>query len=203
MLAILQGIFAVAYPVAVYVGVVRFSARAVGALLLLLLLPSMLLRLWSVPRRRAWDVLKLPLTIACLVALSAALDDHRFMLALPVLINLALLVGFGRSLRTTPMVERFARLRESSLSEAQVRYCRSVTLVWCAFFAINGAVCAALACFAPLATWAIYTSGVAYALIGLLGTAEYIVRKARFRKYGNGLHDRLLAQLFPPRKEAS
>jgi len=37
-------------------------------------------------------------------------------------------------------------------------------------------------------------------LIGTLGALEYVYRKYRFREYGAGLHDRLLARLFPPRQ---
>jgi hypothetical protein len=44
----------------------------------------------------------------------------------------------------------------------------------------------------------LYTGLIAYVLIGILGASEYVVRKARFREYGNGLHDRLLARVFPP-----
>ena len=199
--AVVQGALTVTYPVAVYFGLVHFNARTVGGLLLVLLLPSVGLKLAAVPRSQAWDVLKLPLVILSLVALSAVLNDPRFMLALPVLINLTLLAGFARSLGGTPMIERFARLRQPQLSPGQVRHCRQVTLVWCGFFALNAAVTACLAWFASVSAWAIYTGGVAYGLIGLLGTAEYIVRKYRFRDYGSGPHDRLLAQLFPPRKE--
>jgi uncharacterized membrane protein len=198
VLAVSNAILVAGYPAAVYFGLLHLSARGVGLLLLALLLPGLLYRLRNVPRTELWGVLKLPLGVASLVLLAALFDDRRFVLALPVLINLVLLAGFAGSLRGTPMIERFARLQKAELSQEQVRYCRRVTHVWCAFFALNAGVSLLLACFASLAQWALYTGVIAYMLIGLLGGSEYVVRKARFREYGDGLLDRLLSRVFPP-----
>ena len=94
---------------------------------------------------------------ACLLAGGALLGsavsgDHRFLLATPVLINAGLFITFAGSLRTdTPLIERFARMQVSDLSAEELRYCRSVTQVWSAFFVLNGGTALALALFAPLA----------------------------------------------------
>lgn len=198
VLSVANAVLIAGYPAAVYFGLLHLSARSVGLLLLCLLLPSLFYRLRSAQPGQLWAVLKLPLAIVALVGLAALFDDRRFVLALPVLINLLLLAGFAGSLRTTPMVERFARLQKPELSPAQVGYCRRVTQVWCCFFAGNALLSLLLACFASLRAWALYTGLIAYILIGALGASEYVVRKARFREYGSGLHDRLLARLFPP-----
>lgn len=196
--AVLNGLLVAGYPIAVYVGLTRFSARGVGLLLALLLAPSIVHKLRRARREDLWAVARLPLTILSLLALATILDDARFVFALPVLINLALLAQFAGSLRGTPLVERFARMQQPSLSPAQVVYCRRVTLVWCAFFVLNASISGALALFAPLAAWTLYNGLIAYVLLGLVGGVEYVVRKFRFREYGSGLHDRLLARLFPP-----
>lgn len=198
MLAVANAILIAGYPAAVYFGLLHLSARSVGALLLALLLPGLVYRLRSAPPGQLWSVLKLPLAVLALVALTALFDDRRFVLALPVLINLLLLAGFASSLRATPMIERFARLQKAELSPEQVRYCRRVTQVWCGFFAANAALSLSLAVFASLKVWALYNGLIAYMLIGTLGASEYVIRKARFREYGSGLHDRLLARFFPP-----
>jgi uncharacterized membrane protein len=198
VLAVANAILIAGYPAAVYFGLLHLSARSVGLLLLGLLLPGLVYRLRSAPVGQLWAVAKLPTAVFALVFLAALFDDRRFVLALPVLINLLLLGGFVSSLRSTPMIERFARLQKAELSDAQVHYCRRVTHVWCVFFACNAALSLLLACFASVATWALYTGLIAYVLIGALGVSEYVVRKARFREYGSGLHDRLLARLFPP-----
>ncbi|HEX5660235.1 MAG TPA: hypothetical protein VFX59_23735 [Polyangiales bacterium] len=197
-LAVLNGILVAAYPIAVYVGLTRFNARGVGLLLLGLLLPGMLLKLRDARREDLLVVLRLPLSICALLGLAALLNDARFVFALPVLINLALLAQFASSLRGTPLVERFARMQNPALSPAQVAYCRSVTKVWCVFFVLNASLSGALAIWAPLSWWTLYNGLLAYLWMGLLGAGEYLVRKFRFREYGSGLHDRVIARVFPP-----
>ncbi len=198
LFAVLNGLLVASYPIAVYVGLTRFSARGLGFLLAGLLLPGLIAKLWRAPREELWIVLRLPLSVLALLAAAALFDDARFVFALPVLINLVLLAQFGGSLRGTPLVERFARLQKASLSPVQVAYCRAVTKVWCGFFALNALTSAALALWAPLWLWTLYNGMLAYVLIGILATGEYVLRKFRFREYGAGLHDRLLARLFPP-----
>ena len=198
LLIVVRTALMVAYPVAVYVGLTRFSARAVGLLLLVLLLPSLVRTLLSAPRGELRGVLPVPLITLGLITLSATLNDQRFILALPVLISLTFLYGFTSSLRGVPMVERFARLQDGDLSPEKVRYCRSVTKVWSVFFAINAAIAATLALLAPLSAWALYCGLIAYILIGTLAGTEYTIRKYRFRDYSDRFHDRLLSRLFPP-----
>lgn len=203
LFAVLNGLLVAAYPVAVYVGLTRFSARGVGLLLALLLLPGLLHKLRRARREDLLVAARVPASVLALLALAALLDDARFMFALPVLINLTLLAQFAGSLRGVPMVERFARMQQPELTPAQVRYCRSVTCVWCVFFLLNALTSALLARFGSLSSWALYNGLIAYVLIALLATCEYVVRKFRFREYGAGLHDRLLARLFPPHSEVS
>lgn len=189
------------YPLAVYVGLTRYSMRDASLVLGALVLVGVLLRLPGRSRRALLPVLALPLSILGLIGTSVLLDDPRFVLALPVLINLALLAQFALSLRGVPLVERFARLTETSLSDAQIAYCRTVTKVWCGFFVVNGATAGLLALMAPLAWWALYTGILSYVLMGTLFTIEYVVRKARFRIFGGHLLDRALARVFPPPAE--
>lgn len=202
LLAVFNTVLVAGYPLAVYYGLTRLSARGVGLLLLLLLVPGLLLKWRTARREDLLTVARVPLSVMALVGLGALLNDKRFVLALPVLINTVLLYTFASSLRATPMIERFARMQEPQLTPAQVGYCRTVTLVWCGFFVLNASVSALLALFAPVSTWALYTGLIAYVLIGVLGASEYVVRKYRFREYGAGLHDRLLAKVFPPSREA-
>jgi uncharacterized membrane protein len=202
--AILGALFVLGYPVAVYLGLPRLGTKSFGLGLAALLLVGLPFRLVGRKREHIVPILRIPLTVVCLLLLGALFDDRRFVLAMPVLTNVLLLVQFGSSLRTVPIAERFARAQEEHLSDAQVAYCRAVTVLWCGFFVGNGAVSALLALFAPLGWWTLYTGALGYVLIGLLATGEYIVRKHRFRKYGAHLVDRVLARVFPPpTREAS
>ena len=138
--------------------------------------------------------------MAVLLALTAILNDHRFLLATPVLINLGLLIAFAGSLHTDrPLVERFARLQVDDLSAAEVRYCRRVTIVWSLFFVLNGATAGLLAVAAPLSWWALYTGLIAYLLIGVVAASEYVIRKHNFGRYNGSPVDRLLRMVLPQR----
>ncbi len=196
--AALETAILVAFPLLVFAGVSRLGARTTALVLAALLLPG---AVRAARRRRGrLRALLLPLSTAVLLVLAAALDDGRFMLAYPVLVNAALLLQFGLSLRgERSLVETFALLSVPDLSPAERRYCRSVTMVWCAFFVLNGTAAALLAALAPRAWWAAYTGAIAYVLVGALFAAEYVVRKARFQRFGRGPVDRLLAPLLRSR----
>jgi uncharacterized membrane protein len=182
---------AVAYPLIVYFGLTRGSTRFAAWLLLALSLGHTLLRSFQL-RRLAWQsALPIPLCVAALLQ-----DERRYMLLLPVLINAGLFSVFFGSLRSSmPVVERFARMQVSDLTEAERGYCRSVTKLWSAFFVCNGATAALLAARASLDLWTLYTGLISYILIGLLGAGEYTVRKYRFGRFGDNLGDRLLRAL--------
>lgn len=201
--AALGVVAALAYPFALYVGVTRWGSRGVGFVALALVVPRAVVTLLRARREDALAALRIPLTIGALAGLSALVDDARFLLAMPVLVNVGLLVNFAASLRgDTPIVERFARMQVSALSDAERAWCRHVTVAWCVFFALNAAVAAALALAAPLVWWALYTGVVAYALVGVMFTVEYVLRSYRFRRYGAALPDRVMAALLPPRSTA-
>lgn len=195
--AALRGTFVAAYPLLVYVGVSRWSPRVLGLVLLAALLPGLVSKLRTADRAHLWPVLRVPLSIFALVGLGAALNEPRFFYALPVLVNLMLLANFAATLRgPVSMIERFARMQEPELPPGGEAYCRKVTIVWCWFFVANAAMSAALALWAPVAWWSLYVGGIAYLLIGVMFTVEYIVRKATFRRFSDALPDRLLRKVF-------
>ncbi|MFF7707616.1 hypothetical protein [Pseudomonas sp. NPDC007930] len=157
------------YPFAVHYGMGHFAPWQFAALLALL---------WAGRALAGGGQRWLAgLALAFCAALAWA-DDPRWLRAYPVLISAALLAVFGLSLvRGMPMVERLARLREPKLPPQAVRYTRRVTQVWCLFFLGNGLAAAALAAWAPLAWWTLYTGVIAYALMGLLFAGEWLLRQ--------------------------
>ncbi len=165
-----------------------------------LALARLALRVATTSRERLKSVLPVPLTVALLGALSWAVGDPRFVLATPALINAAMLVVFGSTLRgPESMVERFALLEVPDLSPAERAHCRATTAAWCALFVVNGLASAALAIHGDLRAWAVYTGPVSYGLMGALFTVEFVVRSYRFRRHGDGPLGRLMARVFPPR----
>lgn len=200
VLGALNAALVVVYPLAVYFGLVRFSARSLGLLLVALMLPGLVRRVLQ-RRARLESFGALPLLLVALVATGAVLDDPRLMLAYPTVVNLVLLSQFAWTLRGgMPMVERFARMEVDDLSPAEIVYCRRVTVIWIVFLAVNGLLSAGLAIWGTRGAWALYTGLISYLLIGVLFSIELTVRKYRFRRIGTGWVDRVFARLFPPKE---
>jgi uncharacterized membrane protein len=135
------------------------------------------------------------------LALLGLLDEERTLLFLPAATNVGLLGLFGSTLwGDMSFVERIARSRVPELPPEEARYCRRVTIVWCAFFVANGTFCAGLAVYGDHWLWAAYTGLVAYVLMGLLFAIEYLVRSKRFGRYEGSPVEPLLRVAFgPPR----
>jgi uncharacterized membrane protein len=199
-MAVVQFLLGIAYPALVYLALQvmapRWVAAAIAALLLLRLALVAPARLRGYARALRWPAL----AVAAALGLTAVWNHPLALLLTPALVNLALLVSFARSLgQPETLVESLARVQAGQLSDEEVRYCRSVTQVWCGFFLLNGGVCAGLALAAPLAVWALYTGVVAYLLIGALFATEFVYRHWRFRRYLGAPTDFLLRRIFPPR----
>jgi uncharacterized membrane protein len=203
VLTIVNGVLVLAYPVIVWIGLSQMGPRAVSAMVLALLVPMLAIRLRKADRATFWSIVRVPIAILALVVLGALTDDARFVLAMPVAINLVLLATFGETLRAgqTPIIERFARLVDEDLSEEKQAHCRRWTVRWCAFFVLNAATALLLGLFATTLVWAAYTGGIAYALMGVMFAGEYLSRKARFREDApRNAMDRLMARVFPPKR---
>lgn len=118
-----------------------------------------------------------------------AFNSKIFLKLYSVAISATLLCVFGSSLFFKPnIIFRFACLSDKTIKgssfENQVNeYCRKVTIIWCAFFIINGSISAftSLHDFGSDAMndkiWSVYNGGISYILMGLLFTVEFIVRK--------------------------
>jgi uncharacterized membrane protein len=192
---------ALLYPAIVYHALTRMGARELAFVLLPILVAVAIARIPRDRRARSLQALVTPAAMAVLIALTALLDDRRFLLAMPVLINAILLAGFaGSLLGEMPLVERFARMQVDDLTREEIEYCRHVTITWCVFFVCNGGVAGLLALLAPLSWWALYTGLLSYVLIGLLGATEYVIRKYRFGRYGTTPLDRVLRAVLQRRQ---
>lgn len=164
------------YPFVVFWGLQHWDAR----FLVLLLCVPLVLRL--VFRRAGDGALPLAATMTALAAVVWLTGRGDAVLYQPVAINLVLLTTFAATLKRPPsMIERFARLQEPDLPPEGVVYCRKVTVVWCAFFALNGALALFTAVYGNLELWTLYNGLISYGLIGLLFGLEWLVRR-RFKR---------------------
>ena len=172
--AIAGGVLAAAYPFAVYFGLDAIEPRTLALVVAI----AAGLRVLQVKRIfGAAEVATLGAT--ALLAAAIAWSNSEDLLELyPVVVSLGLLASFGLTLKRGPsMIERFARLREPDLGPAGVLYTRRVTMVWCAFFAINAAIAAWTALAASREAWLLYNGFVSYCLVGALFAGEWLVRK--------------------------
>ena len=112
----------------------------------------------------------------------------------PILIYAGLLITFALTLRAgqEPLIARFARMEQGSLTVELARYTRNLTWLWCAFFALTASLSLALAVWASLVLWSLFTHLVSYILLGVLLVGEYGYRRWRFPHY----HHASLWQMF-------
>ena len=190
------------YPFLVVAGLDVANARVVGAVLLGVAVVSAL-----ASGGHASDLVTLLVRrfgLFTLAAVAAAATNHPVALTLlPSLSSLWLLAMFAATLRREPtIVAQFATTMHDGFPDFLLPYCRKVTWLWCIFFAANAGVSAGLAVYAEPATWAWYTGFVAYVLMGLLATGEYVFHKSRFRFYEDGWADRIWKRLLPPEGSA-
>jgi len=160
------------YPFAVYFGMEHLSPRLFAALLGGLWLAR------AISQRGQPGSRWMAGAALAFCALLGLAGEPALLRWYPVLLNLMLLALFGLSLKFgPPLVERLARLQEPELPEHAVRYTRQVTVVWTGFFLANGLVVTVLTLWAPLGWWTLYTGLIAYALMGLLFAAEWLIRQ--------------------------
>lgn len=106
---------------------------------------------------------------------------------LPVLIQLMLMVFFGRTLlkdKGPPFIESFVRLEFPEFPPGISEYCHQLTVLWTGFFAFNALMCVGLALWGTDFWWTLYNGVFIYLMVGVLMIGEYIYRHFRFPDLG-------------------
>ena len=187
----------ITYPIIVYFGLEYFEARMIAFALIAIALARLFL-----VRRMKFLAAGMPQTYLIvaallLVGISAMASNSPILLQYyPVCLNALMLALFLFSLFRPPsIIEQIARMREPDLSPAAIPYTRKVTMVWCGFFALNGAMALYTVLDTNLDFWVIYNGVVSYCLMGLLFAGELIIRRyirrnaARHGGWGGGSDD--------------
>jgi uncharacterized membrane protein len=183
------------YPVLIYILLKYCSLRIAGLLLLIVLGVNYGQRMWNRP-----DTLKTVGVqaggIMILVLLGVIFNHDVYILQLPVFINLLLLATFVISLVRPPcVIERYANLVQDDFTVAERRYYRQVTIVWSVFFVVNSSITEWIIWHGNLELWTLYVGAIAYVLMGMLFTIEYLVRKLRFKRFENRFPDTILRKM--------
>lgn len=133
-------------------------------------------------RARAW--LMLLAAIVALGLLTQAGGGQYLLFIPPVLLPALGAWFFGRTLvaGSTPLVTRIASAsRNGNMPPELLTYTRQVTLLWTLVLGGMALFSAALALFAPLATWSLFTNFINYLIPAAVFPLEYLVRRLRFR----------------------
>lgn len=201
ILKVLSGLFLVASPWVLYWtlsrGDVQVASLALVGWVIVRTIPIVL----AAKREHVRAALTLPAIALVFATLGWLFDNGTWLMVLPAATQASFGLAFLRSLRTTPMIENFARMVKPALSEGEVAHCRAWTRVWGIYLIVVALFGLVLAACASLAVWTIYVGLVTYGLVGLLFAVEYVVRKYKFREYGRNPLDWLLSRLFPSRPE--
>ena len=124
-----------------------------------------------------------PLVLLAVGVLCLAVNSVIILRFYPLIMNIMFLAVFGSTFFSPPnMIFRFAVLQDKSikgsLGEKRIEaYCRKVTVVWCAFFLLNGSAAAWTIFFGTDKIWSIYNGGISYIIMGALFAGEFLVRK--------------------------
>ncbi|HEY0252137.1 MAG TPA: hypothetical protein VGC41_11460, partial [Kofleriaceae bacterium] len=152
-------------------------------------------------REHVRAALTLPAIAVVFAALGWVFDNGTWLMILPAATQASFGLAFLRSLKTTPMIENFARMVKPELSDGEVAHCRAWTRIWGLYLIAVAAFGLVLAAYASLKLWTIYVGLISYGLVGVLFAVEYVVRKYKFRDYGRNPLDWLLSKLFPSRTQ--
>lgn len=122
---------------------------------------------------------------------------------LPAVVHLAvarfLLASLGDE---RSLIEKAARLSHPLAPSFIASYCRKLTAVWGLLFAASAGLTAVLASGGDAELHRAWTGWMFWSLLAVFSAVEFLWRKARFRYFGKGPFDRLLARVFPPEKTA-
>lgn len=171
----ITGLF-LTYPYLVYKGI----ENGMGWLAPLVIAGVCMRRAWLAKQQQARMTNAL---IAVALLLGAYYLQTLTAKILPVLIQLMLMMLFGRTLlkdKEPSFIERIVRLQYPEFPPVVSQYCRALTQIWTAFFAGNALMCVMLAVWGSEFWWALYNGVIIYIMMAVLAMGEYCYRRIHF-----------------------
>jgi uncharacterized membrane protein len=199
VLSIISTLFVIASPFVLYWTLTHQSVGVAAITLVAWIVIRTIPILMAAKPEQRRAALQFPAIALGFALLGWASDNGTWLLILPAATQATFGLAFLRSLKSTPLIEHFARMVKSDLSGPERAHCRRWTAVWGYYLLVLAAFGLVLAKYASLAVWTIYVGVLTYVLVGVLFAIEYVVRKLQFRDYGRNPIDWLLGKLFPPR----
>jgi uncharacterized membrane protein len=124
--------------------------------------------------------------IALALFLSAQITA-RLAHSLPLLVNLALMIYFGRTLlpNQEPLITQFCRVEYGGrVPEAFVRYTRMLTLIWTVLFAVFAVECVVPLVMPSTLKWLVPLNLLNGGIVALFFLGEHVFRTWRFPSFG-------------------
>lgn len=181
---ILDAAVFVLYPLIVVLGMTYLGVRWT-ALIILVFLGRRIAVLALQNKEGTRILLYQVLAMAAIVGGAAASKSPFALRVAPFMISLTFIAVFATSLKTVPIIERFARLADPNLSAAEVRYCKKLTKAWMGVLFANSVLVFTAAFVEDKLIWTILVGPASYALLGSAFVVEYPYRKWRFRKFND------------------
>lgn len=105
----------------------------------------------------------------------------------PIVIPLALLIFFGRTLLAgrIPLITAISDAARGPLTPAMQKYTRLLTQLWCVIFLLLILWSIILACLQRPDLWSWFTNVINYGLVGAFFVIEFIVRKKLFPEHNH------------------
>ncbi len=177
-LAVIIALLIVCYPFIVYFGLGHFSVRYIAAGIAFIFLLRLVL-LKSASSVFSKSFLASVALVGIGISVIGVISNQAIIIKLyPFVMSFFLFCLFSYSLFYPPtIIERLARLTHQDLPKKAIEYVNKVTVVWCIFFTINGAIALWTALFASMKVWTFYNGFLSYILIGIIFVTEFIIRK--------------------------
>lgn len=187
---------ATVYPMAAERWLATSGVRPVAGVLLGVGLASLLL--WRGVVKETPAPWALRLGLLSLPALALLTDDALYLRLVPVAIQFLIGAYFLLSLRGgSSILQETAKRIHPYAPDFIGPYCRKVTVVFAAFFALQGLAVAWIAFDPPTEGWGFASGILAWAPVMAATVVEWGVRKSHFRYYGTGPIDRVLSKWLP------
>ncbi len=198
---VLDAVVLLLYPVIVLGGLAYLGVRWTALILLLLTGRRFVVSLLSDRSTSRIMIVQAALVVA-IIGGAAALGSERALRFAPFAVSLTFIALFALSLRTTPIIERFARLKRPDLPPDHVTYCHKLTRVWIGGLSVNSCLILFACLYGDTTLWTVLVGPVSYGFLGAVFTIEYAYRKWRFQEFeDHNLLDRML-KLMLVRKSA-
>ncbi len=189
---VLDALVLLLYPVIVWGGLMHLGVRWTALILLVLTGRRFIIALLRSKETSRLTIIQ-AVAVVSIIGGAAVWGSELALRFAPFAVSLTFIALFTISLKSTPIIERFARLERPDLPPDHVAYCTALTKVWIGVLSANSILILYACLFADTTLWTVLVGPVSYGFLGTVFAVEYVFRKWKFRDFNNrNIVDRLL-----------